>query len=247
MYNNLEQIFAFADSPVVLQPNIHHDINLYAYQQEQPIPKAAAGKSDTTLKFTSNLAGKTQDLLEPLTLNFNNPLKTLDSSRILLTDTLYKPIQNVHFSLDTTGKILTLLYNWQGSTDYRLLIPEGAASDTNNHHLLKNDTLVFKTKNESDYGSLKLNFTNLDKYKNPVLQLGTDKGSLESFPLTSNIFQKKLLAPGNYFILILEDKNRNGKWDPGDYNLRLQPEIVHRLTEPVNIRANWDNEKDVVL
>lgn len=248
MYNNPEQLFGFADSPIVIKAGVplSHP-QLYVYQEELPRQKPTTAKADTTLKFVTNISGGVQDLLEPLTLTFNNPVRTFDSSVIVLTDTLFNKVEKVTYSEDSTKKIFSLNYNWQGSADYRLLVPEGSVTDTSGHQLLKNDTLKLKTKNESDYGSIKLNFTNLEKYQNPVLMLAADKGKTESFPLTSNTFEKRLIAPGNYFIMILEDKNKNGRWDPGNYHLRLQPEIVHRLEEPVNIRANWENEKDITL
>lgn len=55
------------------------------------------------------------------------------------------------------------------------------------------------------------------------------------------------LAPGNYRIRLIIDKNNNGKWDPGNYVLRQEPEPIIYLVRPkakpentVFIRANWD-------
>jgi len=247
IYNNPEQLFAFDDSVLHLNENFKEKIQLYAYQEEKPAAKPTVAKTDTTLKFSTNLKAGTQDLLEPLILTFNNPLKKFDSSVAILTDTLFKPVGDVRYSVDSTGKVITVAHNWPGGTDFRFFIPENAATDTSGHSFAKNDTLKFKTKNESDYGSIKLTFKNLEKYQNPVLQLVPESGTMESYPLLSNVFTKKLVTPGSYAIQILEDKNKNGKWDPGDYAKRIQPEIVHRLAEPLTIRANWDNERDIEL
>lgn len=247
IYNNPTQLFAFADSAINLTDTFKTSIRLFAYKEEKSPEKPATGKQDTTLTVTSNLKSGAQDLLTPLVLSFNHPLSAYDSSKILLTDTLFNVIPGVHYSLDTTGKQLSVRYDWQGSTDFKLLIPENAVTDTNNRHLAKTDTLSFKTQNETDYGSIKLTFKNLDKYQNPVLQLVSGKDILESYPLSSTVFQKKLIYPDTYHIQILEDRNKNGNWDPGNYSKRLQPEIVHRIEQTISIRANWDNERDIEL
>lgn len=247
IYNNPQQIFAFYDTAIDLKPGFEQKIQLYAYQEEKQATKPAALKADTALKFTTNLKSGFQELTEPLILTFNHPLKSFDSGRIILTDTLFKPVTGVRYETDTADKVVSILHAWPGGTEFRLVLPEGSVTDTNGLRLAKNDTLKFKTKNESDYGTIKLNFKNLEKYENPVLLMGLENAVPEAYPLTSATFEKKLMLPGTYYISILEDRNQNGRWDPGNYAERRQPEIVHRLPEPINIRANWENEKDVEL
>jgi uncharacterized protein (DUF2141 family) len=55
------------------------------------------------------------------------------------------------------------------------------------------------------------------------------------------------LPPGNYKIRLIIDRNNNGKWDPGNYNHKEEPEPLIYLLRPkakpentVFIRANWD-------
>ena len=127
------------------------------------------------------------------------------------------------------------------------MIDSNFVRDTTGIALSKNDTLTFKTKKETDYGSIKLNFKNLDKYKHPVLQFIVNNAVINSYPLTSSTFQLKLIPPGEYTLRMLEDSNQNGKWDPGDYLNKKQPEIVRSIDKKLNIRANWDNETDLEL
>jgi hypothetical protein len=54
--------------------------------------------------------------------------------------------------------------------------------------------------------------------------------------------------PGEYDLSILFDKNKNGKWDPGQFfRSRRQPELVRPLNKKITIRANWDNEFEIRL
>ena len=53
------------------------------------------------------------------------------------------------------------------------------------------------------------------------------------------------LPPGIYQIRVIIDRNQNGKWDPGNYFKRIEPEqIFYYQTEKgeqnVNIKANWE-------
>jgi hypothetical protein len=61
------------------------------------------------------------------------------------------------------------------------------------------------------------------------------------------------LPPGNYKIRLIIDKNNNGKWDPGNYNKKAEPEPMIYLLRPkakpentIFIRANWDVD-DVLI
>jgi uncharacterized protein (DUF2141 family) len=61
------------------------------------------------------------------------------------------------------------------------------------------------------------------------------------------------LPPGNYKIRLIIDRNNNGKWDPGNYNQKEEPEPMIYLLRPkakpentVFIRANWDVD-DVLI
>lgn len=247
LYNNPEQLFAFSDSAINLDAGYTGQVQLHAYEEEKPAQKAAAAVADTSLKVLTNVQGGVLDLLSPLRLTFNHPLRSFDSARVRLTDTLYNPVGRVPFSVDTSGKVVSVSRPWQGGEEFVLVIPADAVTDTSGRHLADSDTLRFRLKNESDYGSLKLTFKNLEKYENPVLQLVPESGTMESYPLTSGVFEKKLIAPGTYQVRILEDINRNGVWDPGNYAKRRQPELVHRVGEPISVRANWDNERDIEL
>ena len=89
-YNSKTELFAFADSPIVVDGNTP-PIKLFAYQEEKPAQKTSSTTTaeDKKLKFTSSINAGQQDLLTPLTLTFNNKLKNFDSAKIQLTDTLF--------------------------------------------------------------------------------------------------------------------------------------------------------------
>jgi hypothetical protein len=248
MYNNPTQIFAFADSAIKI-PQEANPVQLFAYAEEKPFTKPSPTKAPTEKKltFTTSLSSGVQDLLSPLQLTFSGRLKNFDSTKIKLTDTLFNPVNTATVSIDTTFKIVTIKNNWPEDTHYRLLIEKDFASDTLGNSLVKADTLKFVSNRESAYGSIKINFKNLDKFKNPVLQFVANNEVVQSFPITSTTWSKKLFKPADYELRILEDNNQNGIWDPGNYHLKKQPEKVYNVPKSLNIRANWENEVDIIL
>ena len=110
------------------------------------------------------------------------------------------------------------------------------------------DTLTFKTKKLSAYGTVRFRFLNLDLSKNPVLQWVQSEKVVVTSKLTGKELNIKLFIPGEYELRILYDSNNNGIWDPGQFfKERRQPEKVLAITRKVNVKANWDNEIDFKL
>src|SRR3990170_5120512 len=90
-YMNKTQLFAFSDSAVIVTNKIKQE-TLYAYASkdsgtETKTPAAAptgrnSKSTDKRLKFSTNLSGDEQDLLEKFVFTFEVPLKNFDSSKI---------------------------------------------------------------------------------------------------------------------------------------------------------------------
>lgn len=48
------------------------------------------------------------------------------------------------------------------------------------------------------------------------------------------------LTPGNHSLRMILDRNGNGRWDSGDLDIGVQPEVVIAHGETINVRAAWD-------
>jgi hypothetical protein len=128
-----------------------------------------------------------------------------------------------------------------------LVISKDIGSDSTGLSLAKSDTIRFRTKSETEYGSLKINFVNFQANKNPVLQFVKTNDVVKSYPLNAPTWSAALFEPGEYELRILYDDNKNGIWDTGNYSKKLQPEKAYSIPQKLNIRANWENERDIVL
>ena len=247
-YNSKSEIFAFNDAEIIAGNN--EPLTLYGYAEQKfvdpkilnPVKKATEKK----LRYAVNIQNR-QDLLTPLEINFNNPLKETDSTKIYITDTLYKKVKGVRFTLDTTAKKISLSSKWKADESLILLIEKDAAKDSSGNTLTKNDTIRFATKRIEDYGKLTLRFNDLDLSKNPVLQFLTQDDIKYSYPLTGKVWSNSMFVPGEYGIRILFDIDKNGIWTPGNYAKKLQPEINVTIPRKLNVRADWDNEAEINL
>jgi hypothetical protein len=256
-YDDSTKMFAFRNSPVNITANTPKD-TLYAFEEEKRAPAkispnttnklSATNKDDKRIKYTVDLENGLQDILGNLTFTFNKKITAFDSTKFVLYDTGYKKLNGYSFSLDTGKTKVMLTYKWKEASAFRLIVAKDAVADSTGNTLAKADTLRFVTKKESDYGSIRIRFPNLDLSKNPVLQFVQGEKIVESVTLTQTDFQRKLYRPGGYELRILFDTNKNGVWDTGVFHgTKRQPEVVYLIPKQLAIKANWDNEVTITL
>lgn len=259
-YSDSTQPFAFYDSVIQISDNTT-PVEMLFFKAKEPEPEKRQENADQKPKPKRNAedgevieekkklkvvldqnSSASHDIFENVMIRFNEPIKDIDSTKFLLTDTLFKPAGPFTLEKDTTGKILILKHRWKLESFYNLQVLAGAATDSVGNTIEANDTLRIKTKNEADYGAVRLDFAGIDFTQNPVLQWFEGTRLYKTMPLTSATFIDKLFKPGEYEINILLDQNKNGKWDTGDYWTKKQPERTLSVGKKLTIRPNWDNE-----
>jgi hypothetical protein len=255
-YDDSTKLFAFLNVPV--HPTKTKDsIQLYAFEaspkKEKKLASIAAVKNakkqSPVLKFSSNLEGKEKDILSPLTLNFETPIRLNDSFTMRITDTnLVQQEVAVPGINAQNKKQVDIHFPWEANTDYKLVLPQKSIMDSLSNFLIKADTIRFKTKPESSYGSAILRINGFQEFEHPVLLLIQDQKVKFSYPITQNLLRIDLLPPGDYQLKLLTDANQNGRWDTGQFmGKKLQPELVRNLKLILNIKSNWDNEMNLIL
>lgn len=255
------QLFAFSDTPVVVQPN-PTSVTLYAFVAKDtntavttPAPSIkgttsrAPASTDKRLRIETNLDSEQLGLLDSFHLYFRSaPLRFFDTSKLSLTDEKYQPLANYTFLQDTSRKQVTVLYPWIENTGYNLIIDKEFAEDTAGRKLVRNDTINFRTRKQSEYGLVRLRFPNLDLTKNPVLLFLQSDKIVYSHVFTNKEFYAKIFKPGEYDLRLVFDENKNGVWDTGEFfGEHRQPERVLPISRKITVKANWDNEVDITL
>ena len=255
-YDDSTKLFAFLDHSVAPSKN-QDSIQLYAFEaapKKEKKSTAVAGaknpkKLSPILKYNSNLEGKEKDILSPLTLNFEMPIRLNDSFNIVITDTNLIQQEGAVIKVNTQNKQqVELEFPWEANTDYKLVLPQKSIKDSLSNFLVKADTIRFKTKPVSSYGSAILRINGFQQFEHPVLLLLQDQKVKFSYPITQNLLRIDLLPPGEYQLKLLTDNNQNGRWDTGKFmGTKIQPERVRNLKLTLNIKSNWDNEMNLIL
>jgi hypothetical protein len=258
-YNGGSQLMAFADSAVIPSKQ-KRDIELTAFAVKPAnntnlllgaADNTGKKKTDTDkrLRIQNDLALGQQDLLSPLTLSFEQPLKIYDSTGIgLYADSTFTKITNCTIVKDSSNKKIIITTPWEENRIYHLILNKDFATDSTDKKLIKTDTLNFKSKRKLDYGSVKLRLKKIDLKLNPVLQFTQQDKVVYSVVLQGAEYSNELFQPGEYQLRILIDKNKNGKWDSGDFfNGKKQPEKVIPIEKKITIKAAWTKEFDVEI
>ena len=257
-YISKSQLFAFAGKPVLVAEK-NEPVNLYAYVEKadevkKPATAIQGGSTkekkseDKRLRYQTNLESGLQDILDSLEIRFASPLRTFDSTKIVLADEKYQPVGRYSFIHDSLNQNFTLIYPWKPATAYTLVLAKDIAEDSTGKKLIKNDTIAFKTRKLEDYGTLRLRFPALDLDKHPVLQFVQSDRIVFIHRFTTKEFSSKLFKPGDYDLRILYDENGNNRWDAGNFfGKHQQPEKVRQIDKKLTVKANWDNEQSVNL
>ncbi|MFK7806811.1 MAG: Ig-like domain-containing protein [Saprospiraceae bacterium] len=226
---------------------IQQDTFLYDTVKIKPRSKTAflaKAKLDLRKKVRSKIAN--QNPRKAMELRFNHPLIALDTAAfVLLEDTTEIRVKpNVRLVLDTVG-LVKMRYKWAKAKPYKMIILPGAVTDW---YGLKNDSIVldFTVPAVEDFGNLIVKMTELEDSVAYVLQLFKGEELVEESTFQADsVYTKKYIGmlPATYKMRVVRDANANGKWDPGNYDLKTQSEKLYFRTLG-ELRADWDLEVD---
>jgi hypothetical protein len=172
------------------------------------------------------------------------PILSFDSTKISIVCREKTSNPSIEF-LDDSKRKLKLIFPWQEDSTYTVKVDSLALKSYLNE--LKHDSLSvkFSIPNKAKAGGIKLKINLPSKEIYYLLYLKDSKGSVlrERKINESTEIDFGLFLPANYKIELIEDKNKNGKWDTGNFYLDLQPEKIIKFAKDISVRANWDSEE----
>lgn len=180
---------------------------------------------------------------QPLAIKSEHPVETIDTGKIQLFIHDSIPIQSGFRFKDHVRRNITMEPALEEETSYYLEIMPGAFTDIFG---LTNDTLRsrFATTAHENYGNLIVDLalhTNAIQF---ILQLldRNEEVIREQIIHHDGSYTFNHLRAGEYRVRLIEDHHQSGRWDPGNYLRKVQPEPVHMLPDTIQIRENWDVE-----
>ena len=195
------------------------------------------------------LANGTQEVYAPLLLQTGTPIERYSREafhlqRKLQNDTIFYPAEIKSIALrDSTlnRRDLMLKVDWEPGAAYKLAIDSLAMTDIYGLQTkpLKVD---FNVRKMEEYGNIVFNIPAVRDSAIVELLDGTDKVVLHT-PVKSHRAELLNLLPGKYYARLFIDRNGNGKYDTGNYDMHLQPEETVYYPGAINLKKNWDVEQ----
>ena len=174
------------------------------------------------------------------TLKFSatTPLTLFNSEKVTIInkDSAVIPFKGV---IDYRFNTAFLSFDIKTTESYAIQLLPGAFIDFFEQ---TNDTINVRvrTKDNSDYGTLNLILS--EPKQLPILvQLVNTKYEViqEKYYTGDESILFEYINPGEYYIRIIYDENKNKRWDTGNYLKKIQPETVLYFPKKIEIRPNW--------
>lgn len=195
------------------------------------------------------LANGTQEVYAPLLLQTGTPIERYSREafhlqRKLQNDTIFYPAEIKSIALrDSTlsRRDLMLKVDWEPGAAYKLAVDSLAMTDIYGLQTkpLKVD---FNVRKMEEYGNIVFNIPAVRDSAIVELLDGTEKIVLRA-PVKSHRAELLNLLPGKYYARLFIDRNGNGKYDTGNYDMHLQPEETVYYPGAINLKKNWDVEQ----
>lgn len=195
------------------------------------------------------LANGTQEVYAPLLLQTGTPIERYSREafhlqRKLQNDTTFYPAEIKSIALrDSTlsRRDLMLKVDWEPGAAYTLAVDSLAMTDIYGLQTkpLKVD---FNVRKMEEYGNIVFNIPAVRDSAIVELLDGTDKVVLHT-PVKNHRAELLNLLPGKYYARLFIDRNGNGKYDTGNYDMHLQPEETVYYPGAINLKKNWDVEQ----
>lgn len=196
------------------------------------------------LKVSSEIPS-TLELYQNIDFTFDEPLASIDTAFIHLTETVDSVEVDAPFVFrQKAGKLRSyeLLAEWHPGAQYTLRVDSMAFTGWYGLYTNKMEQSI-KVRTLEEYASLFMKVPEgdttvvvqlLDGQDAVVRQARWADGRADFF----------FINPGKYYVRLFFDRNGNGSWDTGLYEDHRQAEEVYYYPQALDLKAQWDVEQD---
>lgn len=232
---------------------LSQDSTFYVYVLSDTIrvnPMRSKEEPESLLELADNNANLSQGILaaDSILLKFNTPISQIDTNLISMyktRDTLRQDIGgwNAAISKDLFG--VQIWGNWSTNDTLTVSVDSAAIQDM---YDASNDSLgfVFRIDSKENRSELELSLSQIDSLYDYIVVLYQGEKEILKRKLNTENPTTTLqgLRPGTYEVEILEDRNKNGQWDTGNYLNGTFPER-RRKQSLEELRANWEVKTNI--
>ena len=172
--------------------------------------------------------------------SFPTPLAKVDTAAIHLYakhDTLWYRAPMEFLPLE--NRKYELRGEWRPDIEYSLEVDSAAFEDI---YGLASKPIKqgFKVNSLDTYGTLLVNITSLHDLPLIVQLLDAQDKVVKEVKTVNGVAEFYYLKPQKYYMRLIVDRNNNGKWDTGNYDIDQQAEEVYYYPEAIECKAKWD-------
>ncbi len=198
----------------------------------------------------SAVTRSSQELNEPLIFEASEPVARIDTLALRLemaVDSLWRPVKGWQLLPDSTNvRRYRVDVTWAENAKYRFTA-DSLSIENIYGEWITNFKHEFTTKKIEDYGNITFNFSDWqanDSTQLVVELLSKADAVVKALPVHGDNVTFTYVAPGEYYARAFIDVNRNGEWDTGNLEQKLQPEDVFYFEKVLKLRKNWDIDQE---
>ncbi len=234
------------DSLGNLQPQTDSVFTVFKHIQANKKTQKKEEPKTRFLNIKHNAQGAL-DFHKPVALTFDMPVVSFDTAHIRLSrkpkaDSIWVDIPIEIERKDSIGLYYEIAQEWNSDLDYKLQIDSVAILNLYGLHNNKVES-KFTVKGLEQYSTLIITLLNYNE-KAVIQVLNTKDEVVQQYPAEEDGTIFEFLTPGDYYVRLFIDENRNEKWDTGNYTEKRQPEEVYYFNDKIQLRANWDVEQE---
>lgn len=210
-------------------------------------------RNKQSVAFTSSInlgrGNSTLDLGKTVWLEFNHPIVewNTDSVQFFADGVGVKlPKEWIQKDAQRLRRYHLKQNAWKADVDYKIIIPEGTMTDFQGN---KNEeiSIKFSTASPQKYGTLTLQLQNMQPTIPYLLKMYRNVNNELAKELTITNANTEILyfVPDTYTVVLVEDTNKNGKWDTGNLAKKQQSERIFVPKQATILKALWNT--DVVI
>lgn len=199
-----------------------------------------------TLAYKNLMVYETQ-LLKVVSSNYS--LSDIDTSRISITDTSKNKIP---FTISRSEDLLTYFIStdWIVGMKYKMQFLDSTFSDLVGNY---NKTQEFSILSQSikKAGNLLITYQLPQKNHQYIANLKDNSGKVLDKQILRDSQTVKinygLQNAGTFSVELIDDENKNGIWNSGNFAKKTLPEKIYKEQKPIVIKENWDAEETIIV
>lgn len=184
--------------------------------------------------------------LSTIIISTNNPIEKFDPTKVIITEDSTKSIGVGLSSIKYEENNVLIGFTKKTGSKYSIVLGDSCIKDLFGHYS-KGEVFLFSCPKEMETGNLILKLSEADS-SFIIIDIKNEKDETVAKKYLSPL-QKQIridgLAAGNYSIIGTFDVNKNGYWDSGNFEQKIQPEKKIVLKSTVVIKSGWDIEAEI--